>query len=147
MAELSLATRVTLTTGVVVVNFNSGHPFVFDDGTVLPACEDDRVNTLKSIPIEYEHPNDKGWIDLELTFQVSDSIIKELELLEEDDEVDIILVPLLVLRGVRAWERDREWPPGFSKMRTIRKTENKRKTKSDPNGDIVPIFHNRFCLS
>ena len=147
MKLLSSATRVTLTTGVVVANFNSGHALVFDDGTILPACEDDRVNALKCVPREVEVPNPKGWVDIDLTFNVTTEILHELGALQYDDDVDIILVPLMLMRAVRAWEVAREDHKVFRKMRTQRKTSNGRQTKSNPDGGHPPIFHNRFCIS
>jgi hypothetical protein len=142
---------------VVVANFNSGHDLVFDDGTTLAACESDRVNGLKCVPREVEVPNPKGWVDIDLAFNVTTEIIHELGMLQEDDEVDIILVPLMLMRAIAAWKVSyaAAWvedeaigtPRDFTKMRTQRKTTNGRATKDNPNGGHPPIFHNRFCIS
>lgn len=34
---------VTLTNGLVVANYSSPHPFLFEDGSILPACSNERA--------------------------------------------------------------------------------------------------------
>jgi hypothetical protein len=93
--------NVTLSNGVRVLNFSSPHSFVFDDGTVLPACEPDHVERGAMDVTEDETPDPAlGTIDVELKFELNWDV---LDLLSEADtyDVDIILVPLPVLTALR----------------------------------------------
>jgi hypothetical protein len=150
-STLSAYPVVTLTTGVRVANFSSGHDFVFDDGSVLPACETDRVRAFMLSPHEIESVNASGkWTDIALEFKATSEVVNELRNMQEDPDVDIIMVPLVVIRCIQEWEREQlvygdsveaRNSPFFWKLRTQRKTA--RDTKDGP----APIYHDRFCIS
>ncbi|TXH55011.1 MAG: hypothetical protein E6Q97_09675 [Desulfurellales bacterium] len=95
---------VTLSTGVRIANFSSPHPFTFDDGTVLPACSVDRANWLLLESFEMLMPRGL-WEDVELQFDLSDTVASAVLELERDNDVDIILVPFPVLEALKARRR------------------------------------------
>ncbi len=99
--KLSVVPVVMLTNGVRVVNFSSGHPFTFDDGTILAACQDDRVKTLALNRADIETPNPGGWIDVQPVFRPSPEVLDEIQRLCEDEEIDVILIPLPVMSALK----------------------------------------------
>jgi hypothetical protein len=143
MLELSKAPFVDLKNGVRVVNFSSGHSFLFDDGTVLPACDEDRVRGLEVHTREHLtapedtnviYPEDAPWRDVTLEIHMSPAVEDELTRLRNANLVDIIIVPRLVLEAAK---RSRTH---IEKLRTIRVA--RRGTK-----DEQPVCcSDRFCL-
>lgn len=120
---------VTLSTGVRVANFSSPHEFTFTDGSVLPACSDQRARwyMLKSDELE----TDQGkWVDIELQFFTSADIELEISALEKRDDIDIILVPFPVL------EAHKQLGLGVGKCRVCRMADRVSKM----------IYHDRFCV-
>lgn len=98
----SLAPRATLTNGVRVVNFSSPHSFEFEDGTTLRACGPERVLDLPLRRDETIISNHGPWSTIRVGFLPTETVWDELLLLAQDDTVDIILVPRVMLDALRA---------------------------------------------
>lgn len=98
--SIPAAPRATLSTEVDVVNFSSPHPFKFVDGTILAACDPERV---KALPLErrytvlMDHGNRR---DVRVVFLPTEAVLEELTALEADETIDIIIVPRIVLDGL-----------------------------------------------
>lgn len=115
-------TKVTLSNGLVVANFSSNHPFTFEDGTVLPACSDERCRALMLEATEVETPRNK-WIDISLSYNMTNEVWNETcKMLNHP--IDIIIVPLPVLM---AWK---EGGNHTGKLRTGRVIDRVTKTLS-----------------
>jgi len=99
--QLSPAPVVTLAGGARVANFSSPHPFTFDDGSILPACESDRVHSLMLSQVESERPGIAGTVDIDLRFDLTDEVKSAIDDLNGDENVDIILVPFPVLSALK----------------------------------------------
>jgi hypothetical protein len=108
-------TTVTLSNGIRVANFSSAHSFLFTDGTVLPACSEERCRALVLEATEVEFKNDK-WTDIKLSFNLTMEVTQALCEIDKDEEVDICIVPLPVLKAVRRHTIFR----GLKKVRGIR---------------------------
>jgi len=150
-----------LRSGLVVANFSSGHSFTFTTGEVLPACSIERCQNLALIASETETRVSTakvgvGYTDIELSFMMSEAIIKEiLRVMLVHDEVDIFIVPLPQLLAMKAYGQGAYWNSGakafeFSsvvndgsyttepwsrRFRTIRKVKRTG----------LEIFPDRFC--
>lgn len=95
---------VVLKNGVRIANFSSPHPFVFDDGTELPACDPERSRKLLLQADEQKRVSPSGlWMDVELQFRLTAPVTEALNELEADDAVDIVLVPLPVLQAMKSY--------------------------------------------
>lgn len=128
-------TTAILASGIKVGNFSSAHTFTFDDGTVLPACSDERCRYLMLETNEREHDGIKGTTSIELEFSMSGDVWGELGEAERSD-VDIVLVPLPVLQCYREMYGKRELIHGDSKVRGIRMVDRVKKICSST----------RFCV-
>jgi hypothetical protein len=138
--EISPATKVTLSNGLRVANFSSPHPFTFWDETVLEACEEDRVRAMQLYAIEDTTTTIIRGVevtDIDLRFTITREIIHAICDLQAEDDVDIILVPLPVLKAMKA-EHESCPSAGASldKLRCIRVAD--RVTKE--------IHTDRFCI-
>jgi len=96
---------VTLSNGLRVANFSSPHPFTFVDGTILPACSNDRARALMLDVTEDINPHNIGGVDIgliELSFQLSGDVDAEVtRLLKlEHKGFDLVLCPLPVLNAI-----------------------------------------------
>jgi hypothetical protein len=124
---------VTLKNGLRIGNLSSPHPFEFDDGTVLPACDPERT---KSLPIEIkeivttEVVNNINVDQLKLELTITSALITEIERIQHDDDVDIVLAPLMVLEAMKGANML------LGKIRAIRTKDRITKV----------IFSNRFCI-
>ena len=88
--------RVTLSTGITVANFSSPHPFRFEDGSILEAMPRSAAEELSLEDISSEV--DRGrWIDCHRRWTIPPAVCDVLDALEADPDVDIIILPLLVL--------------------------------------------------
>lgn len=131
MSEMPI---VELKSGLKVGNFSSPHSFHFDDGTVLPGCEKDRSSLLMLNSVEIEHPTEnlgKSWVDVELSFAMTETVHEALEDAMTED-VDIIIVPLPVLTAAKAMA----WDVRRTPFRTCRLAD--RVTKL--------VCSDRFCI-
>lgn len=104
----------TLSNGLKIANFSSPHPFIFVDGSVLPAVDNETARALMLDAVEVEHPQftivDDGlgyevdrirWIDIELVFKLNETVRQAVEDAQASN-ADIVLVPLPVLMAVKA---------------------------------------------
>lgn len=135
-----MATRVptaTLSNGLRVANFSSPHPFTFSDGTVLDACSAERARELMLDHVESEFEKSKlindefsTWIDIKLEFKLSPAVDAEIGRLQQDETIDLIIVPLPVMAAIKS---DHNFA---TKCRVVRVKDRVTKV----------IHHDRFCI-
>ena len=138
---ISAAPVVTLSNGLRIANFSSPHPFNFEDGTILEACQEDRVKA-GSLDKEEEVRPWGHWDRVDIVavtpkFVVNQKVWDLLVQLEDDKGVDIVLIPFPLLEALRE-KRNLSGHPllkYLTKMGTI--CVKDRMTKE--------IFINRFC--
>ena len=128
---VSFVPTATLSNGVVVGNFSSPHAFTFTDGTVLQACAEDRARWYMLSAREIERPGIKGTTDIELTFEMTDDIAREIAMVCARRDIDIVVVPLPVMKAMVAAGMD------IGKCRSIRMADRITKT----------IHTDRWCVS
>ena len=96
---------ITLENGINIANFSSPHPFNFITGEILPACEDKWSNRMKLDIEEIEHSDPEGfgieWVDVELKISIPRHVREALYILMHHDDIDIILVPHMVLQAMK----------------------------------------------
>jgi hypothetical protein len=96
---------ITLKNGINIANFSSPHPFNFITGEILPACEDKWSNRMKLDIEEIEHSDPEGfgieWVDVELKISIPKHVREALYILMHYDDIDIILVPHMVLQAMK----------------------------------------------
>ena len=131
--SVSKAPRGVLSNGICVANFSSPHPFNFEDGNVLAACESDRIQAgaLSRKDVDVPWAGLPGVTAVTPKFDLSESVIQLLTELEADTEVQIVLIPFPVLEALRTSGRLADFP----KVGTI--CVKNRETKE--------IFVDRFC--
>lgn len=123
------ATRATTKSGLRIANFSSPHSFTMDDGTILPACKEDRANALMLNATEATIARD-GWTDIQLRFEITERLYQAVRELQLDDSVDIVLVPLPVLEAIKQANRP------IGKCRVVRVKDRINKV----------IFSDKFCI-
>lgn len=122
---------ITLKSGLKVANFSSPHSFNFVTGEVLPACSPERANLLKCEQVEVESPGlYAGTTDVRLHINLGAECAKELARIEDDDNIDIVLVPFMILEAMKRAELS------IGKARCIRSVD--RVTKA--------IYADKFCV-
>lgn len=122
---------ITLSNGLRVANFSSPHSFTFDTGEILPACDESRARGLMLSQREHEDRSPCGrYTNISLTFEMSDVVRDELLRLEEDENIDIVLVPFPVMEAIKASNLK------VSKARVCRTADRVTKT----------VFSNKFCI-
>ena len=121
-ATITEAPAVTLSNGVRVANFSSPHPFNFVDGSVLPACDNERSRTLSMDRADEESPwagplfNVSAPITaVKPVFVLNEATLAELRAAEETWDVDIVLVPFPLLQALQSTGTD----VFFSKVATV----------------------------
>jgi hypothetical protein len=95
--------QVTLKTGLTVVNFSSPHAFTFSDGSVLPACSPEHCRELSLTRSEVSSLVEVRGVsirEVKVSFVMTPQVREELDRLQ-NEEVDIIIVPLPILQLVR----------------------------------------------
>lgn len=91
----------TLTNGLRVANFSSAHEYHFVDGSVLPACSAERCEWLSMEPVEVTAPSKCGrWVDILIRFKVTPQVLAQLLIMQDDDAVDVVLAPRVVVEAV-----------------------------------------------
>jgi len=110
--------KVKLSNGVIVANFSSPHPFLFEDDTTLPghSPEDARKLALRAEDIFTPRPGGP-LVDVDKKFAMSPDLQDELDRLEADPAIDIIIVPFPVLSSIKESGR------AIGKARTIFTTD------------------------
>lgn len=141
VTQISAAPVVLLSNGLRVANFSSPHPFNFEDGSVLEACQPDRV-AAGALEREEETRPWGFWdrddiVAVVPKFSLSVPVWELLLELEKDNAVDIVLVPYPVLEALRNAHREngKSLLEEVSKVGTI--CVKDRQTKA--------IYINRFC--
>jgi len=93
-----------LENGLRVVNFSSPHDFNFDDGSILAGLPADEVNRLSldrdEIVLTEKTSRGVDLVSVNMVFKLTDAINKKLDVLENDPDVDIILVPFPMLSAL-----------------------------------------------
>lgn len=97
---------VTLSNGLRVANFSSPHDFHFVDGSILPACSEERARVLM---LDSEEVESKRWIggadikviDIELKWKMSQAVEQALGELFHSEEFDVLIVPLPVMQAMK----------------------------------------------
>ena len=104
---------IELKNGINIANFSSPHPFNFITGEILPACEDKWSNNMKLDIEEIEHTGlikTVKWhdsrkstvqVDVELKISIPKHVREALYILMHYDDIDIILVPYMVLQAMK----------------------------------------------
>jgi len=120
--SLTSAPVVGLSNGLRVMNFSSPHPFTFEDGTVLPACDEARSRALSMDREDEESAwagplfNVTGSITaVKPVFRLNAETLAALEAAEESWDVDVVLVPFPLLQAVRAEGHEAK----FTKIATV----------------------------
>ena len=130
MRNLSKMPAVDLSNGICVANFSSPHPFTFEDGTVLPACEEDRVIVGSVSPMETLIPartdnNNIKFFQVELQPRIASEELHEMLCNAHDDPrysyVDIILVSLMLLEAIKEHRTAVNYDAQWHKCHAIRR--------------------------
>lgn len=139
LGTLIEAPCVNLTNGLRVANFSSPHSFNFEDGTILPACDEERSKVLamdRADDVEMTWPGPTyGVVGTILAvrpvFGLTYVVLKALADLQESWDVEVVLVPFPLLsalrdRGMLDAAKD-NWP-AFTKVGTVIMTDRITKT-------------------
>lgn len=91
---------VTLSNGLVIGNFNSPHPFTFEDGSVLPACSNE---VAKATELNSEDTIEFNGVFYDVTkkFVMSAACKERLMNVMAFSMCDVIIVPLPVLMALK----------------------------------------------
>lgn len=93
---------IRLSNGLKVANFSSAHPFIFEDGSKLPGCSDERCNLLSLTAEEVvRRSRCDRYNDIQLRYRMSDIVAEALLWADANDNVDIVIVPLPVLEAIK----------------------------------------------
>lgn len=116
---------------VKICNFSSPHEFRFVGGEILPACSSQIANLLKLDSKEIEQPHTSlPIVDIKLSFEMTDCVKNAIQKLENDDNIDIILVPFPVMTALK------ESGNNIGKCRVCRVSDRVTKT----------IYSDKFCI-
>lgn len=121
-------TTVTLSNGLRVGNLASPHDFRFVDGSVLTGADPETCRAFSASPVEVETANPNGWVDIDISFQLTDDIEEKLRVVQDQD-VDIILISLPTMTAIKSAGMD------IGKFRTCRIADRVKKT----------VYTDRFC--
>ena len=133
---------ITLSNGLTIANFSSPHPFNFITGEVLPACEkkwvkkmslniaETNLNSAYTMMIGKRESNPVQISNIQIKVDIPQMVIDALDKLNKDTNVDIVLVPFMLLQALK----DGGWP--HKKCRVIRVAD--RITKE--------IYPDKFCI-
>lgn len=122
-----------LTHGIVIANFASPHSFTFDDGTVLAACDPSRVRRLTLEKHEIKTQGIGSSQDIEIHWRLTKSIIGELNLLCNAQEIHLIIVAHPMMTAIKSSHHSMLF---LNKVRCIL-TQDKR--------DKI-LYSDRFCI-
>lgn len=147
--------RIKLSNGLTIANFSSPHPFTFTTGEILPACKPRWVKRM-SLSIEetivhkgplnswnkrlqqriYLETNDNSlnMSNILIVMTVPRAVINALVALDKDSDVDIVLIPFMVMQALRDDIRVNTF--SIKKCRVIRCAD--RVTKE--------IYPDKFCV-
>ena|SRR6218665_2674836 len=126
---------VGLQSGLIVVNFSSPHPFVFEDGSFLGPCSDEQCKDGALLKEEDSRPFDGleqyGIQAVVPIFSMTAACQTILTRLQEIPEVDVILVPFPVIQLIK----ENKQLDTYSKAATIFVVDRVKK--------IISV--NKFC--
>jgi hypothetical protein len=94
-------TIITLSNGKKVGNFSSPHPFIFEDGSILPAVSPEESERLKVNFREISYGNKLG--DIGLEFELSGPLMQEMikwQQLHISNKVDVVFCPLPMITAL-----------------------------------------------
>ena len=123
MIFLNKYPSIKLNSGIKIVNYSSPHTYKFHTGEELPACSDEVAQDTKLEAHHDKDKNDKGWYDITIFYTLSEMQKKELPMLAEFNEIDIILVPFPVLNCIRFdgnYLSNKKWSTAFNKIRVCK---------------------------
>ena len=143
---------ITLDNNIRICNFSSFHSYTFDTGEVLPACTKAVADKYKLKDIHknywnhtrrngYVHSNCKiSWMDVSIKYDLTAEIRHSLALLHDINELDIVLVPFLLMDLLKSEGE-------YYMVNSIHSTPPKIRTckKVDPRDISQGIFSNKFC--
>ena len=100
---------ITLDNGIRIVNFSSFHGYRFVTGEYLDACTKEVADKYKMHGDHLEemcnslHDIDINWLDMNIVYTITDDIKEALNGIAkaEDDAIDIILVPYIVVDTIK----------------------------------------------
>ncbi len=132
-----------LSNGLKVANFSSPHEFKFEDGTILKACSNEHAEQYKINFVENTHSQEIFGIPIKnitLSFELTDLLQLEIQNIlntwEDQDDYNIILIPLPMLTAIKESEDFKNLNLEDSPFRVIRMKSRTEK--------LVRIDH--FCL-
>lgn len=92
---------ITLSNGKRVANFSSPHPFIFEDGSVLPAVSNEEAERLKVTFREISYGITPG--DIGLEFELNGPVMQEMVKWQElhvTGKVDVVFCPLPMMTAL-----------------------------------------------
>jgi len=116
-----METSVVLSNGIKVINFSSAHDFVFEDGSILPACSEERAKRLMLDPVEVFFENG-FWKDVNLSFKMSKVVDEETVIMAHKYNIlrnQIVIVPLPVLMALREVDGENHKDRCFRGIRVV----------------------------
>jgi hypothetical protein len=129
LGTLISAPAINLSNGLRVANFSSPHPFNFVDGSVLPACDEERSKVLSMDRKDVETPwagplhlVRGGIVAVKPVFITTYVVMKALSDLQESWDVDLIMVPFPLLQALSAnghLDAAKDGWPAFTKVGTV----------------------------
>ena len=133
----------TLSNGLIVGNFSSGHSFTFTDGTMLAACEKDRVELGRATIAETRVAEAVRGITIfriQMTPHVSEQCAQLLDHACYVAECDIVIVPLMILEAAKKLRGTNGHSPlAWPNLRVIRRDGRQQ-------GEDHPRIHiDAFC--
>jgi len=121
-ATITDAPAVTLTNGLRVANFSSPHSFNFVDGSVLPACDNDRCAALSmdrddeisAWPGKFVGVSSPVY-QVKPVFVLNAATIAALEAAQESWDVDVVIIPFPLLTALQS----KDLLERFNKVATV----------------------------
>ncbi len=136
----------TLSNGIIVGNLTSGHSFEFEDGSILDACQLDRVDAGSIKIQEYvssmklNRANSIVRFDtIEMTPTLTDScreLLDDALVSYQQGLVHVVIVPLMLLQAIKA-HNGNQWRDFCYVI---------RKNGRDVDGQRAKVCVDRFCV-
>jgi hypothetical protein len=95
-----------LSNGLRIANFSSPHPFLFTDGTIIPAVED-KLAKLTMLDVEEQRVSNytaRRFQTVKLSWSLSEMVDDQIALwytIYQVKEVDVVLVPMPVMIALK----------------------------------------------
>lgn len=98
---------IELSNGLRVANFSSPHTFTFEDGSVLPACSEERSKSFNidmcETPVNTLNIRNSKVKLITVNPRITENVKFEVDRLEMDHTIDIVIVPRPVLEALQHW--------------------------------------------